>query len=307
MISVVIPLYNKASHIVRTLDSVLAQTVAPAEIIVVDDGSTDGGGEIVTSTYGSKVTLIRQTNQGVSAARNRGVEAVSTPYVAFLDADDEWRDNHLQTLKGLIEACPTAVLYSSAHLISREGRIYRPRSVFTEGWRGYVEDFFSAYAKDLSLVNSSTACVQVAAFKYIGGFPVGMIRGEDIVAWVKLALHGRVAHVEIPTAIYHQDAENRTDRLKETESPGSLQYLSKLLADDQLPSNVRASATKLFERISFFTAAGFAMRGDSLGLAAIRRLAWQHRHIRLTLAIMLLNSIPPTALRWARHWRHQPE
>ena len=87
-ISVVIPLYNKEKEIACTLRSVLAQTSQPLEIIVVDDGSTDGGAEVVRAIGSPLVRLVRQSNAGVCAARNRGIAESTGEYIALLDADD---------------------------------------------------------------------------------------------------------------------------------------------------------------------------------------------------------------------------
>ena len=94
-VSVVIPCYNGAKFIRQTLDSVLAQTVEPHEILVVDDGSTDESREIAQS-YGPPVRVIRQPNQGESVARNRGIEEARGDWIAFLDADDLWMPTKLE-------------------------------------------------------------------------------------------------------------------------------------------------------------------------------------------------------------------
>lgn len=103
-VSVIIPLYNKQRYIQRALDSVFAQTYKDYEVLVVDDGSTDNGADIVQRCNDSGVRLIRQANAGPGAARNRGIRESSGPCIAFLDADDEWLPaflevsmNHLQT------------------------------------------------------------------------------------------------------------------------------------------------------------------------------------------------------------------
>lgn len=94
-VSVVIPTWNRATLLRRALDSVLAQTVQPAEIVVVDDGSTDDTAAVVAS-YGARVRLLRQANAGVAAARNAGIAAARHELIAFLDSDDWWRERYLE-------------------------------------------------------------------------------------------------------------------------------------------------------------------------------------------------------------------
>ncbi len=94
-VSVVIPTYNAASWIAETLESVLAQTVQPAEIIVVDDGSTDDTA-VVLDPYQNRIRHICQDNAGVSAARNRAIEAANGEFIAFLDSDDIWHPQKLE-------------------------------------------------------------------------------------------------------------------------------------------------------------------------------------------------------------------
>jgi glycosyltransferase involved in cell wall biosynthesis len=89
-ISALIPTYNRRAQVMCAVDSVLAQTVPPDEVIVIDDGSTDGTAEAIRSTYGARVTLFRQQNAGVSAARNRGLREAQGEWIAFLDSDDIW-------------------------------------------------------------------------------------------------------------------------------------------------------------------------------------------------------------------------
>ena len=102
MISVVIPLYNKEKQIAKTLQTVLNQTYQNFEIVIVNDGSTDGSVEEVLRISDSRIRLVNQENGGVSAARNRGIDEAKGEYIAFLDADDLWDIDHLEVLYQLL-------------------------------------------------------------------------------------------------------------------------------------------------------------------------------------------------------------
>ncbi|WP_153133166.1 glycosyltransferase family 2 protein [Dechloromonas hortensis] len=305
MISVVIPLYNKAAHIADAIKSVLAQSVAPQEIIVVDDGSTDNGVTIVSQFNDAGVRLLRQPNLGVSAARNLGLQEATSRYVAFLDADDYWLPDHLKTLYGLIERWPQASLVSTSHYIKRGGKLYAAKSSLPAGWEGGIENFFEIYANGLSLVNSSTACVNRQRLIDEGGFPVGVKRGEDIVAWTRLALGNVVAHKAIPTSVYNQEAENRSTMLREQEPPGSLLYLAKLLRSHELKAHVGNSIAVLFDRIALVTAAGFYLSGDVVGAKKIAKLMRDSGRVKSSIAIRLVILLPLSVLRLAKQLRHR--
>ena len=304
-IAVVIPLYNKAAHIAETLESVLTQSSPPDEVIIVDDGSTDGSNEIVSRYTHLGISLIRQKNQGESAARNTGINASDSNYVAFLDADDSWYPNHIKTLRELISRHPDAALLSSAHIIRRGGHMFKPSSAFPADWTGIVPDFFSAYCVGLSLVNSTTACASRDALLDIGGFPVGIRRGPDVITWIRLALKFPVAHTATVTAVYNRDAINRTDRLMERTPPGSLVFMSELLQDASLPLTTRKSIGLLFDRIAIFTAAGFCLNSDKTGLAAIRQLAKNTKRWQTTLFLLCLSLAPKNLLLLAQKYRHR--
>ncbi len=101
--SVVIPTYQRAALLGRAIDSALAQTVTPAEIVVIDDGSTDKTAEVV-ARYGDLIRYVHQANAGCSAARNRGVQEAASTWVAFLDSDDAWLPGHLEAMADAIAA-----------------------------------------------------------------------------------------------------------------------------------------------------------------------------------------------------------
>ena len=130
-ISIVIPLYNKAFRIGECLTSILKQSVLPNEIIIVDDGSTDYGLDVVGSTlsdYAGTFQIVAQSNSGVSVARNKGVSLSSSDFIAFIDADDEWRPEYIKKAKNLIVDFPGADLYCLGHEVyDPEVGVFKPK------------------------------------------------------------------------------------------------------------------------------------------------------------------------------------
>ena len=118
MISVVIPLYNKAHTIVNTLSTVLNQVYTDFEVVIVNDGSTDNGVNIIIQHFSDpRIRIINQKNAGVSNARNRGVKESICQYIAFLDADDEWHPDYLSIMAKTIRQDPHAALYCSGGIV----------------------------------------------------------------------------------------------------------------------------------------------------------------------------------------------
>lgn len=304
-ISVVIPLYNKAAHIAEAIESVLNQTVSPREIIVVDDGSTDEGSSIVKRFSGKGIRLIVKNNEGVSSARNRGLQEAVGKYVAFLDADDFWLPIHLEKLSDLVGRWPHASIVSTSHYIQRDGQLFLARSSLPSGWTGEVDDFFKTFANGLSLVNSSTACVNRQMLIERGGFPVGVTRGEDVVAWARLALGNVAAHAAIPTAVYNQQAENRSANLREQELPGAFPYLNDLMRSENLNPEAVRSVAHLFDRMALVTSAGFYLCGDKLGAKKIAKFAYRAGRLQTALEIHLVMLLPLCVLKLAKRLRHR--
>ena len=211
-ISVVIPLFNKGPYIARTLDSILIQTFQDFEVIVVDDGSTDDGAEIVRGFDDPRIQLIQQVNQGESAARNRGVDEALSDFVAFLDADDEWMPNHLETILRLIEKYPEAGMYATAYKIRNSNgktRLADYKYIPNPPWEGLLPDYFKSGTYGEFPVNSSVAVIPRKIFQEVGGFPEGYWWGPDADLFGKIALKYPVAFSWELGAIYHWDAENR--------------------------------------------------------------------------------------------------
>lgn len=211
MFSVVIPLYNKGLHIKKTIESVLSQEFQDYELIIVDDGSTDDGVSVVKAFNDSRIKLIQQSNQGVSAARNRGIKEARANFIAFLDADDEWLSCHLCTLSRLIKKYPCAGIYSTAYKISINEKLRWPKykAIPSSPWEGIVPNYFKSVAMGEHLVCSSTACIPINVLEEIGFFPEYTWYGEDVYLFGKIALQYPVIFSWTFGAIYHWEAINR--------------------------------------------------------------------------------------------------
>jgi len=211
MFTVVIPLFQKEPYVRRALESVCAQTFPAAEIVVVNDGSHDGGDDVarafVPPAGGPAVQVIDQPNRGVSAARNAGIAAATQPYVAFLDADDRWEPEFLARMHDLIERCPGALLYGAGFVTTRDGRRLRrygvvPAEIEGGDPRGGRVDFFRGLARE-PVVSASSMVAPKAALERVGGFPEGVTHAEDFLVWAKLALAGPVVLSPEPLADYN--------------------------------------------------------------------------------------------------------
>ena len=204
MISVVIPLYNKEASIANTLNCVLSQTYQDLEIVVVDDGSSDNSAAIVETFKDPHIRLIHQPNGGVSAARNTGIKEAKGEYVAFLDADDEWNNEHLENLAQLIKKFPENRAYATNYYNDLKGirnNIVLNKIPFkTES--GILNNYFEICSCSHPPVWSSAVCVERNFILNIGGFPVGIKSGEDLLTWARIAVRTDWVYSMIPTAIY---------------------------------------------------------------------------------------------------------
>ncbi|MBO6497710.1 MAG: glycosyltransferase family 2 protein [Roseivirga sp.] len=186
MFSVIIPAYNAADKIVRTLQSVFSQTLLPTEVIVVNDGSKDNTSEVVKEQF-PNVVLLNQKNQGPSAARNAGIDHANCEWVAFIDADDVWDEGHLNNLKNAIEAVPDADWACTAwSCITVKGKIIRNSYTLSGDVIYGATSSLLMFVK--GFVHTSAVCIKKNLFRQVGNFDVQISHGEDRLLWSKIAL-----------------------------------------------------------------------------------------------------------------------
>lgn len=204
MFSVIIPLYNKAQSIENTLRSVLNQTFQEFEILVVNDGSTDASANLVKMIDDPRIRLLEQENQGVSAARNSGIEKATYEWISFLDGDDLWERDHLAEIVEMIKVFPSEKVYVTSFKFSDNRKMFRcPRKtdIFA------VDNYFKDAMKEL-LIWTSIIVVHKDCFNQIGRFNTALSRGEDLDVWARLAREYKIIKSKKITAIYKVDSEH---------------------------------------------------------------------------------------------------
>lgn len=204
--SIVIPAYNCAAYLAKTLKSVLDQNFSDFEVIVIDDGSTDNTIDVVLSIKDERVKLISQANSGVSAARNAGIEASRGAYVALLDGDDIWMKDHLSLAYTFFSTNPAVLWYASNykrvsehdHMLCKSGMGIRNISIV---------NYLKQGVKTLS---SSSVIFKKSMLSNSELFPTGVTFYEDVIAWDKLALISPILGITDKYDVYYVSHDDST-------------------------------------------------------------------------------------------------
>lgn len=208
--SVIIPLYNKAPYITTTVNSVLAQTFMDLEVIVVDDGSSDGGAELVEAITDPRVRLVRQANAGVSAARNHAISLARGEWVAFLDADDWHHPRYLVTLVDVQNAYPQADTVAADFLrVPHTEGIWPPCWPVIENFPDVelITDLPTRWMTGPCILTSGVSVKTAQLQKMQPCFPVGESCGEDLDLWFRLAEYSPIALARTPLVAYRLETE----------------------------------------------------------------------------------------------------
>ena len=208
-VSVVIPLYNKARYIERTIMSILSQTFQDFEIIIVDDGSTDGSAERAETWIDDRISVRKMEHKGASAARNEGILASNANLITFIDADDEWKPRFLETIIHLQDMYPECGAYATSYEIQLPTKKEIIPSIYQTPvkWEGIFTNYVEKTLKDLPIISSAIA-VKKQVFEEIGLFKVGEPLGEDQDMWLRIGVNYPIAYKNESHAIYYRGLEN---------------------------------------------------------------------------------------------------
>jgi glycosyltransferase involved in cell wall biosynthesis len=180
--SVIIPTFDRRELVREAVASVLAQQGAAFELIVVDDGSTDGSAAALEAEFGSALTVLRTANRGVAAARNAGVAVSRGELLAFLDSDDTWLPGKLAAQVAVFTADPQVAFCHTQEVWVRNGRRMRPHPKHRK-----PAGIAFAPSLRLCLVGASTVILRRTLFDRVGGFAEDLPACEDYDLWLRIA------------------------------------------------------------------------------------------------------------------------
>lgn len=205
-VTVVIPAYNYARFLPDALGSALAQDFSPMEIIVVDDGSTDETPSLLATYADSRLRVIRKVNEGLSAARNTGIQEAMYPFIAFLDADDRWADGFLQTVMERFRELPEdfAIVATGSQRMTGNGQLVeKPRSIISPPAVLTARHFIL-----LNRMFPSAVVVRKSAFTQCGYFDPTLRSSEDRDMWIRITAEFRALHIDETLVHIRRHGEN---------------------------------------------------------------------------------------------------
>jgi len=245
-VSVIIPTYNRGWILREAIDSVLLQGFSDYELIVVDDGSTDDTPAILDS-YGQDIIVLRQPNQGVSAARNRGIAESRAQLISFLDSDDLWLPQKLTHQVAFFQSNPDALICQTEETWVRNGVRVNPKKRHQK-----LSGMIFEPSLDLCLVSPSAVMIRKTLFDTVGLFDESLPACEDYDLWLRVSCRYPVLLLDEPLIIKrggHEDQLSKAAGLDKYR----IQALIKIVKSGQLSdSQTRAAVQALKEKCAIF-------------------------------------------------------
>ena len=256
MISVIIPTYNRAHLLPRSLDSILSQSCYPNEIIVVDDGSNDDTSALMTSVY-PEIAFIQQLNIGVSCARNVGIKSASGDWIAFLDSDDEWFPEKLEVQMNALYKNPELKICHTNEIWIRNGTRVNPKKKHKKfgGW---------IFQKCLPLccISPSSVIIHKSIFNEIGLFDDSLLVCEDYDLWLRITARNPVLYIEKPLLRKYGGHNDQLSRKYWGMDRFRIKSLEKIIYSKELSESDENAAKKMLTKKIHIFIQGAKKRGN---------------------------------------------
>ena len=245
-ISVVIPSYNRREFLKRSIDSAINQTKKPLEIIVVDDGSTDGTETMIKSDY-DFVKFIKQKNKGVSAARNIGIKVSIGEWICFLDSDDEWKKDKLEKQINAMKSNPGYKFFHSNEIWIKNGlRINQKKK-----HKKYGGDIFDK-CLDMCRISPSSVMIDKTVFDEVGNFNENLVVCEDYELWLRICDKYRVFFIDEPLIIKYGGHQGQLSYSIESIENHRIKALEYLILENLNRKNKRHAIQMLLSKLNIY-------------------------------------------------------
>ena len=263
--SVIIPTYNRSSCLGRAIDSVLDQTFTGFELMVVDDGSTDKTAELL-ETYGNRLKVIRQSNRGVSAARNAGILASRGELIALLDSDDSWLPRKLEQQVAFFRSRPEALIGQTQEIWIRNGRRINPKKRHQK-FSGMIFE----KSLPLCLVSPSAVMIRRSLLEEVGLFDETLPACEDYDLWLRITWKYPVHLIETPLIVKRGGHADQLSAMPELDKY-RIAAIVKILKRGCLSPGQQAAALATLKEKCRIYALGCDKRGKTEEAGYYRRL-----------------------------------
>ena len=265
-VSAVLPVHNGSAYVAEAIRSILGQTRPPIECLVIDDGSTDGTGEIVRQ-FGRDVAYVRQDRSGVSSARNHGAALAHSALVAFLDHDDVWLPTKLERQLETFAASRATITLCALDVVDERGTVRRTMRLRP---RGDLITGMLTFDGTETVSCSSAGLIRREQLLKIGGFDPALSVSADWDLLFRMALAGAPAYVDEPLVRYRVHGSNMSNDIAAIERDMTYAF-RKAFADPRLPPALRERKRHAYARLYRMFAGSYA--DSHRRAAAVRTLA----------------------------------
>lgn len=260
--SVIIPAYNAEIFIERSIRSVLSQTFSDFEIIVINDGSKDTTYEKAISITDERLVVINKTNEGVSTARNAGIQVARGEYICFLDADDEYLPEHLTVLADNIKEYKNKDFFSTRFCISMMNVSDNIAMPAVTGKTDYYDNVVERTLHFSELIWTGCVCIRKAMFDEYGMFEPGIKLGEDTDMWKRIYVHTGLVAIDMVTVKRNRDGSEATKQYTRSFEVDPLNRMSMFLNDNTITDSVKESLKTEYELQKLSVVRSYLFSGD---------------------------------------------